>query len=77
MNDTAIFSSKGKFTHFLFGNQHIRFQTPECLERYTAVKTWDNGYIVVMAKYAGIGEEEEYIDSYLYCRIFTSTRRNF
>ena len=23
---------------------------------------WDNGYIVVMAKYEGSGEEEEYID---------------
>ena len=33
-------------THFYFGNQHIRFQAPECLERYTMIKEWDNGYIV-------------------------------
>ena len=49
-------------THFYFGNQHIRFQAPECLERYTMIKEWDNGYIVVMAKYRVIGEIEEYID---------------
>ncbi len=49
-------------THFYFGDKHIRFQAPECLERYTVVKEWDNGYIVVMANYRGIGEIEEYID---------------
>ena len=26
------------------------------------VKEWDNGYIVVMADYEGMGENEEYID---------------
>lgn len=26
------------------------------------VKEWDNGYIVVMADYEGLGETEEYID---------------
>lgn len=60
--NTAILNSQGNMTHFYFGNQHIRFQTPECLERYTRVKEWDNGYIVVMAKYKEVGEIEEYID---------------
>ena len=33
------------------------------LEKYTKVKEWDNGYLVVMAKYKQNKEpEEEYID---------------
>lgn len=33
------------------------------MERFTAVKEWDNGYLVVMAKYQHNKEpEEEYID---------------
>lgn len=60
--DTAILSHKGKLTIFRFGDQNIRFQTSEKLERYTMIKEWDNGYIVVMAKYQGHDEEEEYID---------------
>ena len=44
------------------GNSNIRFRTPKCLKRYTEVKEWDNGYIVVMADYEGMGETEEYID---------------
>lgn len=60
--DTAILSHKGKLTCFRFGDQNIRFQTSEKLERYTMIKEWDNGYIVVMAKYQGHDEEEEYID---------------
>lgn len=49
-------------TSFRHGSQHIRFRTSPRLERYTAIKEWDNGYIVVTAKYQGIGEVEEYID---------------
>ncbi|MFW5646465.1 MAG: DUF7724 family protein [Acetivibrio ethanolgignens] len=41
----------------------IRFLAPYSLERYTKVKEWDNGYLVVMAKYEhNDKEEEEYID---------------
>jgi len=32
------------------------------LERYTKVVEWDKGYLVVMAKYKGQPETEEYID---------------
>ena len=32
------------------------------IKRYTEVKEWDNGYIVVIADYEGMGETEEYID---------------
>lgn len=31
-------------------------------KRYTEVKEWDKGYLVVMADYEGIGITEEYID---------------
>ena len=48
---------------FQFGNHVIRFAAPYSLERYTAVKEWDNGYLVVMAKYKHNEKpEEEYID---------------
>lgn len=39
----------------------IRFLAPYSLERYTKVKEWDNGYLVVMVKYEHNGKEE-YID---------------
>lgn len=59
----ALLSSKGEFTIFRFGRHVIRFRTSPRLERYTLVKEWDQGYLVVCAKYAGIPqEEEEYID---------------
>ena len=64
MSDTkqAILSNKGDMTSFKFGNYKIRFRTPSHLQRYTEVKEWDNGYIVVTADYEGIGLTEEYID---------------
>ena len=58
----AILSNKEDMTSFKFGNYNIRFRTPSRLKRYTDVKEWDNGYIVVMADYDGIGIIEEYID---------------
>ena len=58
----ATLSSKGDMTSFTYGNYNIRFRTPSRLKRYTEVKEWDNGYIVVMADYDGIGIIEEYID---------------
>ena len=60
--NAAILSNKGDMTSFEFGNYNIRFRTPSRLKRYTDVKEWDNGYIVVMADYDGIGITEEYID---------------
>lgn len=60
--DVALLSSHGNMTSFCFGSQRIRFRTSPKLERYTLVKEWDNGYIVVMARYKGVGEIEEYID---------------
>lgn len=62
-NSEALLSSDEKFTIFSFGNYVIRFKAPYSLEKYTEIKEWDNGYIVVMAKYRhNIRDEEEYID---------------
>ena len=48
---------------FSFRNRVIRFKAPYSLERYTSVKEWDNGYLVVIAKYRHNSKPEaEYID---------------
>lgn len=48
---------------FRYKEHIIRFRAPFSLEQYTEVKGWDNGYLVVMAKYSHNAEpEEEYID---------------
>lgn len=60
--DTALLSNSEDITSFSFADETIRFRTSPRLERYTEVKEWDNGYIVVNAQYKGIGETEEYID---------------
>ena len=59
----AILSSSEGFTAFSFGGYHIRFRAPYSLERYIDVVMWDDGYLVVLAKYSHDPEpEEEYID---------------
>jgi len=59
----ATLSSAGGFTAFSYGDYHIRFKAPYSLERYVDVVRWDNGYLVVLAKYSHNPEpEEEYID---------------
>ena len=59
----AILSNADGFTAFSFGGYNIRFKAPYSLERYTDVVKWENGYLVVMAKYRHNTEpEEEYID---------------
>ncbi len=62
MEDEAVLSSSGEYTSFSFHGHTIRFKTSLKLERYTKVLEWNNGYIVVMAKYENHEEEEEYID---------------
>lgn len=61
-NHCAILKSDGQYTIFIFENQIIRFVTSSKLEKYTKVKEWDKGYLVVMAKYKNLDEIEEYID---------------
>ncbi len=59
----AILSSKDEYTVFKYDHWIIRFKAPKSLEYYDKVKEWDNGYLVVMAKYCHNRElEEEYID---------------
>lgn len=63
MNDIATLGNDDVFTVFSFRNRTIRFRAPYSLEMYTEVKEWDNGYLVVMAKYRHNSEpEEDYID---------------
>ena len=57
----AYISNKGGFSSFRYGDDVIRFATPECLKRYVRVKKWEDGYLEVDADY-GHGEEEDYID---------------
>lgn len=63
MTQTAFLGNKGNYTSFSYGDKVIRFRTSSKLIKYTKIVEWDNGYIVVMAKYGGFPNEiEEYID---------------
>ena len=62
-NDRAYLSTDEDMIKFQYGEKIIRFRGPYSLERFISVKEWDNGYLVVMAKYQHNKElEEEYID---------------
>lgn len=58
----AVLSNQREMTSFRYGDYNIRFRTPSILKKYIEIKEWDNGYLVVMADYEGIGITEEYID---------------
>ncbi len=58
----AVLSNQGNMTSFRYADYNIRFRTPSILKKYVEVKLWDDGYIVVMADYEGMGITEEYID---------------
>lgn len=61
--EKAYLSNKRDMIMFQYGNRIIRFRGPYSLEYFTSIKEWDNGYMVVMAKYQHNQEpEEEYID---------------
>lgn len=63
ISSEAVLSSSGGFTAFSYGGYTIRFKAPHSLERYVQVVQWDDGYLVVLAKYSHNAEpEEEYID---------------
>ena len=61
VSDLALLSSNGCFSVFEAGGDTIRFATSPRLVRYTRVKEWDDGYLVVGVDY-GHGEVEDYID---------------
>ena len=58
----AFLSNKDGFTVFKYGNYVIRFKAPYSLEKYMEVKQWDDGYLVVMAKYHHNQEMEEVVE---------------
>ena len=62
IDNQAILSNFGNMTSFRYGDYNIRFRTSLVLNKYTEIKEWNNGYLVVMADYEGIGIIEEYID---------------
>lgn len=62
MNNCALLTNDDTYTIFEFNGQKIRFVISRKLEKYTKIVEWDNGYLVVMAKYQGMPEIEEYID---------------
>ena len=60
----AVLSSKDEYTYFIFGDRKITFYTGKNLDRYTKIKEWDHGYLVVMCKTKSEPEHEveDYID---------------
>ena len=63
MGNEAILTNDQQYTIFKYGEYVIRFKAPYSLEKYTQVKEWNQGNLVVMAKYDhNEKEEEEYID---------------
>ncbi len=62
LHSQAILSNYGDMTSFRYGNNNIRFRSPKNLKHYMEIKEWDNGYIVVVADYDGLGPTEDYID---------------
>ena len=63
MIGVATLGNRGDQTIFQYENHVICFEAPYSLECYTEVRKWDNGYLVVMAKYKHHQKpEEEYID---------------
>lgn len=62
MQNYAILRNNRNYTIFEFNGHTIRFRTSSRLEKYTRIVEWDNGYLVVMAKYQNLDEVEDYID---------------
>ena len=58
-SSTAYLSNEGTYTVFSYGDSRLKFIAPYSLERYENVLQWDDGYIVVMAKYTHNKEAEE------------------
>ena len=59
----AVLSSADGFSVFNFGGYHVRFRAPYSLEHYVDVVRWEDGYLVVKAKYRHNSQpEEDYID---------------
>ena len=46
MNTVATLSNDKCFTSFTYNGTRIRFAAPVCLEKYTKILEWDNGYLL-------------------------------
>ena len=62
MQSCAYLGCSGKYSEFSFNEYFIRFRTSSHLQKYSEIKYWDNGYLVVTAHYDTVGPLEEYID---------------
>ena len=62
MQFCAYLGCSGKYSEFAFNEYVIRFRTSSHLQKYSEIKHWDNGYLVVTAHYDTAGALEEYID---------------
>lgn len=63
VSGTAFLSNKKDIISFSYQDKEIRFRGPYSLIRIEKVKEWDNGYIVVDAKYQHSQSPiEDYID---------------
>lgn len=61
--NTAYLYNKGEYTFFKMGTQVIKFATSPYLVRYTKIKEYDRGYIVVDAEYRNRDNKDKtYID---------------
>lgn len=59
----AYLYNKGEYTLFKIGTQVIKFATSPYLVKYTKIKEYDHGYIVVDAEYRNRDNKNEtYID---------------
>ena len=64
MDKSAVLSSNGEYTSFSFRDRKITFYTGKNLVKYTKIKEWDHGYLVVscLTKAQSDQEVEDYID---------------
>ena len=61
--NTAYLSNAGEVISFMFRNRNIRFRGPYSLQKFEEIAEWNQGYLVVMARYQHTEEPiEEYID---------------
>lgn len=61
-NRIAYLSNVKDYIHFSFNDRIIRFKAPYSLEKIERIIEWNNGYIVLEAKYS---HSEELIEDYI------------
>ena len=63
MDGVAYLSNVNDISSFTFDNKVIRFKGPYSLDKFSSIVEWDNGYLVVVAKYSHAEDNiEDYID---------------